>query len=143
MGVFLFVMILFGAMSRIVHGRFFVRVRHTRRILIVTVFTIMSFVLIAMACIKDDIPSMFWVAVLASVLQGISQSFGEAIFLGFLKGFPSYMIGFTSSGTGAAGIFATGTLLGARAANISNQTLFFIEAPTIIVYYFAFRWLDN
>ena len=143
MGVFLFVMILFGGISRFIHGRFFVRVKHTNRILIVTLFTIVSFVLIAVACIEDTIPWMFWVAVLASILTGISQSFGEAVFLGFLKGFPSYMIGYTSAGTGFAGIFATGTLLGARAAGLSNQILFFIEAPTIILYFFAFKWLDN
>lgn len=72
MGVFLFLMILFGATSRYIHGRFFVRVRHTRRILIVTIFTIVSFILIAIACIEDTLPAMFWVAVLASVLTGIS-----------------------------------------------------------------------
>ena len=53
------------------------------------------------------------------------------------------MIGYTSTGTGVAGIFATGTLLIARATGITNQVLFFVEAPTIIVYYFAFKWLDN
>lgn len=143
MGAFLFVMIFFGAMSRWVHGRFFVNVRHTDRILIVTVFTLSSFVLIAIACIYDTVSWMFWVAVLASIFTGVSQSFGEAVFLGFLKGFPSYMIGYTSTGTGAAGIFATGTLLAARALGISNQILFFVEAPTIVVYYFSFKWLDS
>lgn len=53
------------------------------------------------------------------------------------------MIGYTSSGTGAAGIFATGTILSARAMNISNQALFFLETPSILVYYFAFKWLDD
>ena len=143
MGVFLFVMILFGGISRVVHGRFFVRVKHINRVLLVTCFTITSFILIAVACIEDTEPSMFWVAVLASVLTGISQSFGEAVFLGFLKGFPSYMIGFTSSGTGGAGLFATGTLLACRALGISNQVLFFIETPTVFLYYLAFRWLDT
>lgn len=126
MGAFLFVMILFGAISRYVHGRFFVNVKHTNRILIVTVFTILSFVMIAVACQETQIPWMFWVAVLASVFTGISQSFGEAVFLGFLKGFPSYMIGFVSTGTGGAGIFSTGSLLLSRFLGVSNSTLFFI-----------------
>ena len=130
MGMFLFAMILFGGISRYIHGRYFVRVKHTNRILLVTFFTIISFILIAMACVENTVPQMFWVAVLASILTGVSQSFGEAVFLGFLKGFPSYMIGFTSAGTGAAGIFATGTLLGARIVGMSNQVLFLIEAPT-------------
>ena len=72
MGVFLFVMILFGAISRVVHGRFFVRVKHMNRVLLVTMLTITSFVLIAVACIEDTEPPMFWVAVLASVLTGMS-----------------------------------------------------------------------
>jgi len=66
---------------------------------------------ISIACIYNTVPAMFWVAITASIFTGVSQSFGEAVFLGFLKGFPSYMIGYTSSGTGVAGIFATGTLL--------------------------------
>ena len=126
MGAFLFVMILFGCIARYCHGRFFVNVKHTNRILLVTVLTVLSFVMIAVACIKNSIAAMFWVAVLASVFVGISQSFGEAVFLGFLKGFPSYMIGFVSTGTGGAGIFSTGSLLLARFLNIENSTLFFI-----------------
>ena len=143
MGAFLFVMLFFGAISRFVHGRFFVRVKHTKRILIVTFFTIISFVVIAMACIDDTTPSMFWVAVLASILIGISRSFGEAALLGFMKGYPSYMIGYSSSGSGASGFFASATLLTARTLNISNQVLFFFETPMIIIYYFAFKWLDD
>lgn len=84
---------------------------------------------------------MFWVAIVASILTGSSQGFGEAAFLGFLKGFPSYMIGYTSSGTGAAGIFATGSLLLARYLKLSNCFLFMLEAPTILIYYFSFMWL--
>lgn len=84
-------------------------------------------------------------AVLSSILTGIAQSFGEAVCFGFIKSFPSYSIGYLSAGTGFAGIFATSTLLICKSSllNLSNQTLFLIETPTIIMYFFAFLWLDN
>ena len=142
MGAFLFVMILFGCIARYLHGRFFVNMKHTNRILIVTFFTLCSFVMIATASMENTIPQMFWIAIAASLFTGFSQSFGEAVFLGFLKGFPSYMIGYASTGTGVAGIFATGSLLLVRFIGISNSTLFFVQAPSIILYYIAFKWLD-
>jgi len=85
---------------------------------------------------------MFWVAVASSIFQGISQSFGEAVFLGFLKGFPSSLLGDVSTGTGFAGILATFTLVFARAVNLSNQALLLIEAPTAFAYYYCFKWLE-
>ena len=102
-----------------------------------------AFILISLACSGKSSPQMFHLAILASILIGFSQGFGEAVFLGFLKGFPSHMIGYTSSGTGAAGILATGFLLLARFLKISNQVLFLIEVPTVFIYFFAFEWLDR
>ena len=72
MGFFLFFMILFGMISRYVHGACFVRVKHIYRILLVTFMTLTSFTLVALACFNDDKPAMFWVVVAASVLVGIS-----------------------------------------------------------------------
>lgn len=63
------------------------------------------------------------------------------MFLGFLKGYPSYMIGDVSCGTGFAGIFATTTLLSCKALGISNEAIFLAEAPSILLYFFAFKWL--
>ena len=143
MGIFLFSMIMFGALARYVHGRFFVRMRHTTRVAISTVVSILSFILIAIACMNAQLPSIFWLAVCGSIFTGVSSSFGEAIFLGFLKSFPSYMIGYTSMGTGAAGIFGTVKLLVANTLRIPNYILFLAEAPTFTLYYFAFRWLEN
>jgi hypothetical protein len=65
------------------------------------------------------------------------------VFLGFLKGYPSNMIGDVSCGTGFAGIFATSTLLTCKALGISNEALFLVEAPTILLYFFAFKWLSD
>ena len=73
----------------------------------------------------------------------MSHSFGEAVFLGFLKGYPSGLVGDVSSGTGFAGIFATGTLLLCKYINLKDNWLFLIEMPTVFVYYFSFRYLNK
>ena len=143
MGLFLFCMIFCGAISRVVNGSCCVHVRHKTRAFIVSIFTIVSFIMIAIACMNEDIPFFFWVAVGASVFQGISQSFGEAMFLGFLKGFPSKTVGYISCGTGFAGIFATATLLICKAIPISNQAMCFMVCPTVFLYYYCFSWLVN
>ena len=52
------------------------------------------------------------------------------------------MLGDVSTGTGFAGILATFTLVGARAAKLSNQALLLIEAPTAFAYFYCFKWLD-
>ena len=141
MGLFLFFMIIFGASSRLVNGACCVNVRHLTRIAIVTCFTLFSFFMIAFSEMNKDIPWWFWVAVASSIFNGISQSFGEAVFLGFLKGYPSGLVGDVSAGTGFAGPFASGTLLLSKYFGMSSELLMFLEVPTIFVYFFAFKWL--
>ena len=94
----------------------------------------LSFVLISVATIHDDNKNFFWVAVGASVFTGVAQGLGEAAFLGFLKGFPPSLVGDVSSGTGMAGVFGNLMLLGLKAAGLSNQAIYFIAIPTMIVY---------
>lgn len=143
MGFFLLGMKFFGLISRFVNGSCCVRVAHTKRMALVSIFTFFSFVAISYACSHDTNPKMFNVAIGASIFTGIAQSFGEAVYLGFLKGFPSDLIGDVSTGTGVSGILATFTLFFAKWVNLSNQRLFLIEAPTMIIYYLSFKWLDT
>lgn len=72
MGVFLFVMITFGAISRFVHGRFFVRVKHTNRIALTAFMCFCSFIMISIACIYNTIHWMFYLAIFGSIFAGIS-----------------------------------------------------------------------
>ena len=141
MGFFLFFMRGAGIITRLVNGACCVNVRHLTRVIIATLITAISFGLIAAACLNENKVIFFWVAVVASVLQGIAQSFGEAVILGFSKGFPNRCIGNFSAGTGFSGVFATGVLLGAKAIKMKNSTLFFIEMPTVFIYFFSFYWL--
>ena len=134
-------MIIFGALSRLVNGACCVNVRHLTRIGIVTCFTLFSFIMIAFACISRKISWFFWIAVASSIFNGISQSFGEAVIIGFLKGYPSGLIGDFSAGTGFAGPFASGTVLITKYYGMPSYLLFLIEIPTIFVYYYAFKLL--
>jgi nitrate/nitrite transporter NarK len=110
MGFFVFFMKLFGLISRFVNGSCCVRVAHTTRMWIVSFLTFVSFLAISYACTHNDNPAMFNLAIGASIFTGISQSFGEAVYLGFLKGFPPDLIGDVSTGTGISGLFGTITL---------------------------------
>ena len=89
----------------------------------------------------DDNQNFFWVAIGASVFTGVAQGLGEAAFLGFLKGFPSILVGDVSSGTGFAGVFGNLMLLGLKAAGLKNQAIYFIATPTMVVYQAAYLWL--
>jgi hypothetical protein len=72
MAFFLFYMILFGGISRLVNGACCVNLAHTTRIGIVTIFTLCSFLAISVCCFNDDNPAYFKVAVFASIFTGIS-----------------------------------------------------------------------
>ncbi len=54
--------------------------------------------------------------------------------LGYMKLFPSHLVGYISSGTGFAGILGTLTLLILHAINLSNTFVFLVVIPTIFVY---------
>jgi hypothetical protein len=85
---------------------------------------------------------MFYLALLASVLTGISVSMGEGTFLGFLKGFPSHTVGYVSSGTGFAGISGSLTILFLQSLDMSNKFIFMVATPTVCVYFAAWQWLN-
>ena len=108
-------MTFFSILTRVANGTVLVNVPHMKRIGYVSMLSIASFSLIAMASwnagTAKDGAEWFVVAVMASCLIGIASGMGEATFLGFLKGYPSHTVGYVSSGTGFAGISGTMTLL--------------------------------
>ena len=129
--------------TRYANGSFLVNIPHLIRIRIVSVLQFASFMGIAIASFYSNHEIMFYLALFASVLTGISCGMGEATFLGFLKGFPSHTVGYVSSGTGFAGIFGTLTLLLLQSINLSNQAIFLIVTPTVCIYFAAFSWLNK
>eukprot|EP00352_Strombidinopsis_acuminata_P006054 CAMPEP_0176358968 /NCGR_PEP_ID=MMETSP0126-20121128/15963_1 /TAXON_ID=141414 ORGANISM="Strombidinopsis acuminatum, Strain SPMC142" /NCGR_SAMPLE_ID=MMETSP0126 /ASSEMBLY_ACC=CAM_ASM_000229 /LENGTH=111 /DNA_ID=CAMNT_0017713425 /DNA_START=244 /DNA_END=579 /DNA_ORIENTATION=- len=61
--------------------------------------------------------------------------------LGYLKGFPGYSVGYWSSGTGFAGLSASGSLLLLKAAGWSDTEINLAAIPTMIPYFLCFVWI--
>mmetsp|Transcript_31268 Transcript_31268/g.42493 ORF Transcript_31268/g.42493 Transcript_31268/m.42493 type:complete len:83 (+) Transcript_31268:481-729(+) len=63
--------------------------------------------------------------------------------LGYLKGFPGYSVGYWSSGTGFAGLSASGSLLLLKAAGWSDTEINLAAIPTMIPYFLCFVWINS
>ena len=108
MAVFQFAMTFIMMITRYCNGTIFVNLSHSIRFKIVVGLGITSFILLSIASHEATmgVEVFFFVAIVASMMMGVSMAMGEATFLGFLNGFPSFLVGFVSSGTGFAGISA-------------------------------------
>jgi hypothetical protein len=150
MGAFVFTMTGISLLTRFANGTIFVNIRHYDRFLIAAGLGISAFFLISFASYKgdhhnpgQDMSGYFGLAVLASVLVGMSSSMGEATFLGYCSGFPGHVVGYVSSGTGCAGLTGTGGLLLLQAYGFSNSTIFLIASPSLLIYIASAFWLNN
>ena len=108
---------------------------------IVSTLGIVGFLFIALASANAEVQSYFFVAIFASVCTGFSVGLGEATFLGFMKGFPSKLVGDVSSGTGAAGVSGTLILLILKGMGLSNAAIYLVTIPTIAIYQMCYLWL--
>ena len=102
-----------------------------------------SFIVISICCAYKQIPAMFYISLVSAILMGVQSALGESTTLGFLKSFPGDSVGFYGSGTGFAGIFASGTLILLKSLNFQDSTIYLIAAPTVVPYFLCFRWLDK
>ena len=150
MGVFQFAMTGISVLTRFANGTFLINVRHMVRFSMVVILGIVAFSLIAFASYEGSehegdpaYQNFFYVAIFASVLVGMSTSMGEATFLGYCNGFPSHVVGYVSSGTGCAGITGTFTLLILQSLDLSNQAIFLLATPTMLIYLFSALWLNK
>ena len=98
---------------------------------------------LAVASANNENHYYFYMSISATVFVGISVGMGEATFLGFLKGFPPHLVGYVSSGTGFAGISGTSILLILGGIGFSNTAIFLTVAPTMLIYFAAFYWLNR
>jgi battenin len=120
-----------------------IKVKHITRITINSFNMAAGFLIISFACTYNKNVASFYVSLVASVILGTVSSFGESTVLGFCKGFPSSVVGYFGSGTGFAGVFGAGITLILQTAGLSNGTIFFIIAPSVIPYFIAFWWINN
>lgn len=71
------------------------------------------------------------------------QAFGEGVILGYLKSFPSNLVGGWSSGTGLAGIAGSLIFIALNSLKVSLTITFGILIPLEFLYLFAFLWYDR
>ena len=75
------------------------------------------------------------------VIVGSTSSFGESVFLGYLKKFSPDLVAGWSSGTGFAGLLGAGFYLGLDLLGLSQLTIFALQIPIAISYYIIFQLL--
>jgi len=101
-------LIVFSAFIRIANIKFFIKILHRYRIYTVITISSIGYVIISVSCAATE-DWGFYLSLVGSVFCGSMQALGEGVNLGFLKSFPSELVGGWSSGTGLAGI--VGSLL--------------------------------
>ena len=117
--------------------------QHRSRIFIVTGLIVTSFIVISICLFCSDIPAMFWVSLVGSIIAGVGTALGESVNLGFLKTFPGNTIGYYGSGTGMAGITGALIFIALKPLGLSDGAIYLIAAPTAIPYCLCFLWLNK
>lgn len=124
--------IVFGSLVRFVNSKYLINIKHSYRLIANSIVMIVAYLLLAAITIKP-IAASFYIALLCALLHGMTSSFGESTILGFLKGFPSKLVGRFSSGTGMAGVFGSGIFLVLQPF-MSNGFIFLIATPMVLIY---------
>lgn len=109
----------------------------------VTGTIVTSFVVISICLFNSDIPAMFWVSLVGSIIAGVGTALGESVNLGFLKTFPGNTIGYYGSGTGMAGITGALIFIALKPLGLSDGAIYLVAAPTAIPYVLCFLWLNK
>ena len=123
-----------GLLCRYINGWCCINKTHLSRIYLVTGTFISAFLVIAISAVNTHISFFFYLALISAACVGVGQSFAESVCLGFLKGFPSGVIGDFGGGTGFAGIFAVVQLLILRALKVHDTITFSIQVGSMLVF---------
>lgn len=136
-------MIIFSSATKLINAKYFIKIRHIVRIFCNSINMLVGFLTIACVSTFLHIKPAFFIALFSSVLIGMSSALGESITLGFIKAFPSELVGYWGTGTGFSGLFATGILLLLKSAGFTSGEVFFVVIPTVLPYFFSFYWLHR
>lgn len=126
----------------ILNGAYFVQIPFRARIIALLLMLSVSYMALGMST-QNGSRGSFVIALLASMGIGASTSLGELCCLSFLRSFPPIALGGWGAGTGLAGIFGSATYLGLDSLNVSISHIFYLMAPTGLVYWWAFEYLDS
>lgn len=126
---------------KVCNAKYLIKIRHIVRIFINSINLMVGFLIISFCCTFKEHEISFWLSLLSSIILGTGSALGESTTLGFIKGFPSSVVGYFGSGTGFAGMFGSGIILILKGAGLNNGQIFFIITPTVIPYFLAFWWI--
>eukprot|EP00347_Sterkiella_histriomuscorum_P007689 403347950 len=144
MPMFQLSLIVFSGLTRLVNAKYLVKTTHKHRMIINSCLMLSGFILITLACFNDSNQLAFYVALISSLLLGVSSALGESTILGFCQYLPDkQMVGAFSSGTGFAGIFGAGFILSMKFMGMSNAQIFLSIIPSALVYYLCFYKLNS
>mmetsp|Transcript_10394 Transcript_10394/g.15531 ORF Transcript_10394/g.15531 Transcript_10394/m.15531 type:complete len:400 (-) Transcript_10394:711-1910(-) len=140
MAMFQLMLVIFSVLILVLNYRYLSAMNTMLRVCLIIGGMAFSFVLISICSATSD-KWGFGVALVATVIMGIFQSWGECVMLGFTKSFPpEYVSGF-SSGTGFAGVAGAGIILLLKLAGLSYTVIYLCVLPLFGAYLVSFIWL--
>ena len=141
-----FALIALNSVARFINSRYFITFSYFKRILGLSIYFFVGYVLLFIILTIIDSYSdfnqkvAFLLTLIPTIIMGTGQSLGEATFLGYIRTFPEDYVSGWSAGTGIAGILAailslTFKLIG---ENFDLKNLYIIVAPVTIIFFFAY-----
>lgn len=128
--------VVFGVVVRLLNAFVYTNVPYHKRYLIAGIQTITGIILVSIAkFLGSNDWIRFLVALVGVVFCGNGSTYGESVSLGFLERFPSRTVGGWSSGTGMSGVLASLVYLGLVACGLSNNLIFIISAPLVLMFW--------
>lgn len=145
--MFLLSLIVFSVLTKFMNSYLLIKIPHHKRFVFQTIAMVVGFGLTAFVSIVI-FPAGFWLALLSAVIHGIYSALGESTTLGWIKNFPSILIGAYASGTGFSGIVGTTILLVFKSFDWFVQEghegyIFIFSSICILFYFFAMWWLHK
>ena len=135
MPLYLLSTILFSGVTRFINSKYLIKINHMHRLTFNSFYIFLSYLLVAAVTIWE-VPGGFALSLVGAVMHGTSMSFGESTILGFMKGYPSKLVGAFSSGTGFAGAGGAGIIMLLKPL-MKEGYIFLVAIPSVIVYYLA------
>ena len=137
-----FMLVGFDMFMQCANVRWFLHIPHIIRFLFVTAMSATAYVLMSISSAATS-DWGFFLGLFAAVLMGLSQCWGEAVMLGFLKSFPSELVTGWGSGTGFAGVGGTLLWVAYRAGKVPTFIVYLSVLPLFALYLGSLFYLNS
>ena len=138
-GVVQWATVILGIAAKAVNAVYLLQSSYSRRIHLGSLTAVVGLVMLVLSPYVS-----FSFAIVAICLLGAYSALGESVLLGYLKHFHPKMTGGWSSGTGISGVAGTaGYLLMFSVLGFSNQLIYALITPTMVLYALAFTYIND